>query len=211
MKQRLAVLALALVLGAFASPAAAQSRIELTDDNVAAQGGNDFLLEQAIDLALFADAPLQSELMRVGLEHGCQLIDEARRQALDSNRSAFRTHLITAMRAIVPDEPMATRTNIILGGLAAYRARVTAEVERTAAAVFGRAVAEARSGAAARLAGASAVPAAEAAGRFADWRLETPISRATACMLVVASRGRTREEFASMKGAFDQFYSRSGN
>jgi len=202
---------LALVLGAVASPAAAQFRIELTDDNVAAQGGNDFLLEQAIDLALFADAPLQDELMRVGLEHGCLLIDEARRQALDANRSAFQTHLIAAMRAIVPAEPMATRTNIIIGGLAAYRARVTAEVERTAAPVFDRAVAEARSGAAARLAGARAVPATEAAGRFADWRLDTPISRENACMLVVASRGRPPEEFASMKSAFDQFYRRSGD
>ncbi len=209
MKRYLAVLA--LVLGAIASPAAAQFRIELTDDNVAAQGGNDSMLRNAIDRVIFADGPLQGELMRVGLEHGCLLVHEARRQALDSNRSAFRPHLIAAMRVIVPAEAMATRTNIIIGGLAAYRSRVTAEVERTAAPVFERAVAEARSRAAARLAGARTVPAAEAAGRFADWRLDTPISRENACMLVVASRGRTPEEFALMKGAFDQFYSRSGN
>ena len=208
MSSRAAILALALA--AVAAPAAAQFRIELTDENVAAQGGNDLLLEQAIDIALFEDGPVQAGLLRAGLERGCMLIHAARRQALDSHREAFRRHLVAAMRAVVPAERMATSTNIVIGGLAAYRTRVTSEVRRTGGDVIAAAIAEARSAAAVSLGEAPPVPREVAAGRFADWRLDRPISRQTACMLIAVSQNRTPAEFAAMKSAFDGFYRRTG-
>jgi hypothetical protein len=188
----------------------AHSRIEVTDEHVAAQGANDFLLEQAINRLLFEDRTVQDELMRAGLERGCLLIHSARRQALDANGSAFRPHLIAAMRAIVPAERLAAGTNLVIGGLAAYRTRVTDEVERSAAGVFAAATEQAREGALARLRAAPGVTPAEAPGRFGDWRLETRLARQIACNLIVASQNRTPEEFASMKRPFDGFYRRSG-
>lgn len=201
---------LALALGVAGAPVSAQFRVALTDENIFAQGGKDFLLVSAINAVLFEDARVQGALRRAGLEQGCVLIQAARRQVVDNNRPEFRAHLIAAMRAIVPAERMATSTNLIIGGLGAYRARVTRQVESTGSAVLTRAASEARASALAALGSASPVAPREAAGRFADWRLDRPLSREIACNLVVSSQNRTPEEFASMKRAFDGFYRRSG-
>ena len=201
---------LALLLTSSQPAAAAQVAIELTDANVVAKGGGEFLLEQAINEVLFRDVPLQGQLRRVGVERGCLFIQEARRLAVESHREDFRAHLLRAMRAIVPAERMARSSDIIIGGLIPYRRRVEAEIRRSAATVFERAIADARSGAVAALSAAPAVPAAESAGRFADWRLDQPLARQIACNLIIASQGRTAEEFARMRSAFDGFYRRSG-
>lgn len=194
-----------------AAPARPAFRMELTDVNVAAQGGNDLLLENAINRVLFEDLPVQAALRRAGLERGCLLLHGARRRTVEAHRAEFRRHLVTAVRALVPAERLATSTNMIVGGLAGYRTRVTDEVQRTAEPLYARAASQALTGAATALATAPAVAPAQSAGRFSDWRLETPLSRQIACNLIVSSQGPTPAQFASMKSAFDGFYRRTNH
>lgn len=202
---------LALAAQPAAAPARPAYRMELSDDNVAAQGGNDLLLENAINRVLFEDMAVQSALRRAGLERGCLILDGARRRAIGAHRAEFRRHLVRAVRANVPAERLATSTNMIVGGLAAYRTRITDEVQRTAGTLYARAASQARAGATTALRAAPAVLPGQSPGRFSDWRLDTPLSRQIACNLIVSSQGRTPAQFAAMKQAFDGFYARTSN
>ncbi len=173
-------------------------------------GGDEFLLRRAITDAIFGDDAMRQELMRVGLERGCLLVRDARRGAIDRYWPAFRQHLVSAMRAIVPRELLHGRsTPITLDG--PYRTRITREIQRTGMAVYEDSIRETRITLANSLATAPTVPQHLAAGPFSDWQLERRSAIETACDLMPISEDVSPEAFESSKRAFDRFNRRQGD
>jgi hypothetical protein len=187
----------------------AQPPADLSEADLVHGGGDDFLLRAHVENALYADPAIGRELMRVGLEHGCLVADAAQARAVEANRAAFNGHLAAAMRTVVPAEAWTPHANIFMARMEFYRDRIDREIARTGAPVYEDAVRQARSALAADLAAAPSVAPAEAAGRLADWRLETPLALKIACHIISSTQGAP-DNFRRLKLVFDGFYRRQG-
>lgn len=196
-----ALLLLALVL--------IQPQADMSDAELVQRGGGDFLLRAHVENALYEDAAIRAELMRVGLERGCLLADAAQARAVEANRTAFNLHLVAALRTVVPAEAWTPPASIFMARLQSYQGRIDRAIAQSGPEVYEGSVREARSALVPALAALPSVPPAEAAGRFADWRLETPLAVKIACHITAWAQGAP-DAFQRMKQPFDGLYRRQG-
>ena len=187
----------------------AQPPAGITDAELVQRGGGDYLLRAHVENALYEDAAIRSELMRVGLERGCLLADAAQARAVEANRAAFNEHLVAALRTIVPAEAWTPRASIFMAGMQFYQSRIDRAIAQSGPEVYEGSVREARSFLVPALAALPSVPPAEAAGRFADWRLEAPLAVKIACHITAWAQ-REPDNFQRMKQPFDGLYRRQG-
>jgi len=192
------------------SLALVQAPAGLSDAELVQRGGGDFLLRAHVEDALYGDPAITRELMRVGLERGCLLADAAQARAVEANRAAFNRHLVAAMRTVVPAEAWTPRASIFTAGLQFCQSRIDRAIAQSGPVVYEGSAREARSALVPGLAALPSVPAPEAAGRFADWRFETPLAFKIACHITSWSQ-HAPENFQRMKQPFDGLYRRQGD
>ena len=192
------------------SLALVQAPAGLSDAELVQRGGGDFLLRAHVENALYGDPAITRELMRVGLERGCLLADAAQARAVEAHRADFNQHLATAMRTVIPAEAWTLRASIFGGGLQFYQSRIDRAIAQSGPDVYEGSARDARSALVPGLAALPSVPPPEAAGRFGDWRFETPLAFKIACHITAWSQ-HAPDNFQRMKQPFDGLYRRQGD
>ncbi len=167
-------------------------------------GGDTWLLERAIDDALFESAALRAHLQRIGLPATCAIANGARKAAVSREAAGFRAALIATMRAMIPAERLAGPAYPAFVSLPAYKVRVSDALADNPAS----GVARAREAALIQFEReAFAAPATTRpwADIFGDWDLSRNIAIGIACSQY------TLVDPAAGKRIFDVFYQRKDN